>query len=91
MIFVVPGDGRPVAGRGQFPLLVAGGGLRHGQMIGTTNRNGEYPVERPIHLQNVFHTVYHALGIDADTTTLTDANGRPQYLADERELIRELV
>ena len=83
------------AGRDHWPrasfFFLAGGGLRHGQMIGTTNRNGEYPVERPIHLQNVFHTVYHALGIDANTTTLTDANGRPQYLADERELIRELV
>lgn len=83
------------AGRDHWPrasfFFLAGGGLKHGQMIGATNRNGEYPVERPVHIQSVFHTIYHTLGIDANTTTLTDANGRPQYLADERELIRELL
>lgn len=83
------------AGRDHWPrasfFFLAGGGLKHGQMIGATNRNAEEPVERPIHIQNVFHTVYHYLGIDANTTVLTDSNGRPQYLADERQLIRELV
>jgi hypothetical protein len=83
------------AGRDHWPLtmsfFLAGGGWKHGQMIGSTNRNGEYPVDRPIHIQHVFHTVYHWLGIDANTVTLTDPNGRPQYLVDEREVIRELV
>lgn len=83
------------AGRDHWPrasfFFLAGGGLKHGQMIGTTNRNAEEPVERPVHIQSVFHTTYHLLGIDANTTTLTDSNGRPQYLADERELIRELL
>jgi hypothetical protein len=84
-----------IAGRDHWPatmsFFLAGGGLRHGQMIGTTNRNGEYPVERPIHIQHVFHTAYHVLGIDANTDTIADSNGRPQYLVDERQLIRELV
>ena len=83
------------AGRDHWPatmsFFLAGGGMKHGQMIGTTNRNGEYPVERPIHIQHVFHTAYHWLGIDANTVTITDPNGRPQYLADEREIVRELV
>jgi hypothetical protein len=83
------------AGRDHWPrasfFFLAGGGLKHGQMIGTTNRTGEYPVERPVPLQNVFHTVYHTLGIDANAVTLTDANGRPQYLVDDRQLVRELV
>jgi uncharacterized protein (DUF1501 family) len=83
------------AGRDHWPrassFFLAGGGLKHGQMIGATNRNGEYPVERPVHIQSVFHTAYHVLGINANVVTLTDANGRPQYLADERELIRELL
>jgi hypothetical protein len=83
------------AGRDHWPatmsFFLAGGGMKHGQMIGSTNRNGEYPVERPIHIQHVFHTAYHWLGIDANTVTISDPNGRPQYLADEREVIRELV
>jgi len=52
---------------------------------------GETPKERPYHVQNIFHTVYKQLGIDPDAVTLTDSNGRPQYLVDHRSLIRELV
>lgn len=83
------------AGRDHWPraafFFLGGGGFRHGQAIGATNRLGEEPQDRPVHLQHVFHTLYHQLGIDADTTTLTDPNGRPQYLVDNRELIHELI
>lgn len=83
------------AGRDHWPrasfFFLAGGGMRHGQMIGVTSRNGEEPIERPVHLQNVFHTVYHQLGIDSNAPLLTDPNGRPQYLVDERALIKELI
>lgn len=82
--------GRDHWARASF-FFLAGGGLRHGQMIGATNRNGEEPIERPVHIQNVFHTVYHQLGIDANSVTLTDPNGRPQYLVDDRKLISELI
>ena len=82
--------GRDHWSRASF-FFLAGGGFQHGQMIGATNRNGEEPIERPVHIQNVFHTVYHQLGIDTDTVTLTDPNGRPQYLVDERKLITELL
>ncbi len=84
------GAGRDHWSRASF-FFLAGGGLRHGQMIGATNRNGEEPIERPVHIQNVFHTVYHQLGIDANFVTLTDPNGRPQYLVDDRKLITELI
>lgn len=83
------------AGRDHWPrasfFFLAGGGLRHGQMIGATSRNGEEPVERPVHIQHVFHTIYHQLGIDANSVTVADPNGRPQYLAEERKLISELI
>lgn len=83
------------AGRDHWPraafFFLAGGGMRHGQAIGTTNRLGEEPLDRPVHLQHIFHTVYHAMGIDTNNVTLTDPNGRPQYLVDKRELITELV
>ncbi len=83
------------AGRDHWPragfFFLAGGGMKHGQAIGATNRKGEYPVDRAMPLHNVFHTLYHQLGIDANTITLTDPNGRPQYLANERQLIKELI
>ncbi len=82
--------GRDHWSRASF-FFLAGGGMRHGQMIGATNRNGEEPIERPVHIQNVFHTVYHQLGIDANAVTLSDPNGRPQYLVDDRKLITELI
>lgn len=85
-----PSAGRDHWARAGF-FFLAGGGLRHGQMIGATNRNGEEPIERPIHVQHVFHTIYHQLGIDADSVTLADPNGRPQYLVEERQLVQELI
>ena len=84
------GAGRDHWGRAGF-FYIGGGGFRHGKAIGSTNRFGEVAHDRPVHLQNVFATVYKQLGIDPDTVTLTDPNGRPQYLVDERKLITELL
>ena len=83
------------AGRDHWPLLscalLAGGGMRTGQVIGSTNRFGEEAAERPVHFQEVFATLYHNLGIDAARTTVTDLSGRPQYLVDGYEPIREVT
>jgi hypothetical protein len=83
------------AGRDHWPsascALLAGGGMRMGQVIGSTNRLGEVPKDRPIHYQEVFATFYRQLGIDANMATISDQSGRPQYLLDRREPIRELI
>ena len=83
------------AGRDHWPqaafFWMAGGGLKTGQVIGSTNRNGERADDRPVHIQEVFATVYHQLGIDLETTQLFDTAGRPQYLLDYRRPIAELV
>ena len=71
--------------------LVAGGGLRTGQVIGATNRLAEEPTDRPIHFHDVFATIYHALGVDAQRTTISDLNGRPRFLAEQSAPIRELI
>jgi hypothetical protein len=72
--------------------LLAGGGMKTGQVIGATNRLGEYPVERPIKFQEVFATLYHNLGIDVRSATIEDLNGRPQYIVDSGiEPIAELI
>ena len=78
------------AGRDHWPgvscALLAGGGLRVGQVIGATNRLGEYASERPVHFQEIFATLYRNLGIDTGHTTITDSAGRPQYLVDKQPL-----
>ncbi len=71
--------------------MIAGGGLATGQAIGATNRLGEQPKDRSIHLQEVFSTLYQHMGIDPRYTTLIDNNGRPQYLVDHNTGIRELI
>lgn len=72
--------------------MMAGGGMRTGQVIGSTSRLGEYAKDRPVSFQEIFATLYHNLGIDVRTTTVTDHNGRPQYLVNSGvEPIRELI
>ena len=66
--------------------------MRTGQAIGATDRLGGEAVDRPVTFPEVFSTLYHNLGIDASAVTLTDLNGRPQYLVDgSAQPIRELV
>jgi Protein of unknown function (DUF1501) len=64
--------------------------MRTGQVIGATDRVGAYVKERPVTFQNVFATLYHNLGIDSHTA-LSDRGGRPMYLLDEHQPIRELI
>ena len=71
--------------------LLAGGGMRTGQAIGSTNRLGEVPKSRPVHCQEVFATLYRSLGIDAARTSILDRSGRPQPLLEHPEPISELV
>jgi hypothetical protein len=83
-------------GRDHWPqvscALLAGGGMRTGQVIGATNRLGEHAVERPVRFEEVFATIYHNLGIQAHQTTMVDLQGRPQYLLEPTDLpIRELI
>jgi Protein of unknown function (DUF1501) len=83
------------AGRDHWPrascALLAGGGMRMGQVIGSTNRLGEEPQDRPVHYQDVFATLYHQLGIDVQNTMIYDATNRPHFLLERRDPIRELV
>lgn len=85
----------PQAGRDHWPqvscALMAGGGMRTGQVIGSTNRLGEYAKDRPVHVQEVVGTIYRNLGIDPMSVTLRDPTGRPQFLVDSREPVTELI
>jgi hypothetical protein len=82
-------------GRDHWPrvcsALVAGGGLRCGQVLGATSRWGEEPRARPVHFREVFATLYQRLGIDVATTQFTDLAGRPHYLVGEHRPVPELI
>ena len=76
------------AGRDHWPkvsnALIAGGGMRTGQIIGSTTRDGGEADDRPVTFQEVFATLYHSVGIDVSSATVNDLNGRPRYLVDQR-------
>jgi uncharacterized protein (DUF1501 family) len=74
-----------------FSVLMGCGSMRMGQVIGRSSARGEYVVDRPISPQDVAATVYHHLGIDGRSITFADRTGRPTYLIEKGEPIRELV
>lgn len=71
-------------------ILLAGGGMKVGQVIGQSNSRGETPVDRPIHPNDVLATVYRHLGIDPSLHTVT-REGRPIPLLPNGEPISELI
>jgi uncharacterized protein (DUF1501 family) len=84
------------AGRDHWPrvscALLAGGGMRTGQVIGATDRLGGEAVSRPVSFQEIFATLYGNLGVDLNSRRLFDFRGRPQYLVDpDTKPIVELV
>jgi hypothetical protein len=83
------------AGRDHWPqlgcALLAGGGMKTGQVIGATDRLGGEAVHRPVHFGEVLATLYHQLGLDPNQIKLNDLTGRPHYLVDGFAPMRELV
>ncbi|WP_425614423.1 DUF1501 domain-containing protein [Anatilimnocola sp. NA78] len=82
-------------GRDHWPrvnsCLLAGGGMRTGQVIGSTDRLGGEATSRPVKFGEVFATLYHNLGISPQST-ISDLSGRPQYLVhDQAQPMRELI
>jgi len=66
--------------------LMAGGGMRTGMVIGSTNRLGEIAANRPVYQGEVMATVYRNLGINFDRVNILDPTGRPQHLVDRPAL-----
>lgn len=82
-------------GRDHWPQVafafLAGGGMRTGQVIGSTDKFGEQADERPIHYRDVFATLYHNLGLNFEKNPLSDTVGRPQNPVSGHVPIEELV
>jgi hypothetical protein len=61
-----------------------------GQAVGSSSARGEHPRDRRCTVPQVLSTIYQTLGIDPSQTFPNNA-GRPMYILDEREPIRELL
>jgi hypothetical protein len=87
------GDNTP-DGRAHWPdamsAVIAGGGFRMGQVIGSTTARGEMPRDRPVTVPQVLGMLYRAMGIDP-AQTLTNGSGRPVYILDDRKPVPELL
>jgi hypothetical protein len=70
--------------------LVAGGGLKMGRAVGASTARGERPKDNPLSVPRVLGTIYRALGIDPGVTFPNGA-GRPMYVLDDREPVKELL
>jgi Protein of unknown function (DUF1501) len=75
---------------GSMSAIVAGGGLRMGQVIGATSRRAEAPVDRALRPEDLLRTVYQVLGIDPHHEFRNDA-GRPLAVLNQGQPIAELL
>jgi uncharacterized protein (DUF1501 family) len=75
---IAPDGGRGHWGR-CYSVVMAGGGIRGGQVYGKSDRHAGYPAENPVSPADILATIYHCLGIDSETE-ITDRQGRPQKL-----------
>ncbi|MBX3420023.1 MAG: DUF1501 domain-containing protein [Pirellulaceae bacterium] len=80
-------------GRDHWPqvmsMMMAGGGLRHGQVIGATEADGGSIKHRPVTPGDLASTIYRYFGVPLETQYL-DHRGRPRNIVDQGMPIAEL-
>ena len=64
-----------------YSALVAGGGIRGGQVYGSSDKNGAFPRENPVAPEDLLATIYEALGIDP-SAEVRDREGRPYRISE---------
>ncbi len=69
-----------------YTCLIAGGGVRPGQVYGASDRNGAYPRLNPVHPYDLISTVYHAVGIDP-AVEYRDNLHRPRRLVEHGQAL----
>ena len=68
--------------------LLAGGGIKGGQVYGSTDKLAEYPKDNPVGAEHIARTMFHSLGID--DLSAKDREGRPFHLMEEGRILTEL-
>jgi hypothetical protein len=67
-------------------IVLAGGGIRGGQVFGASDAHAAYPKNNPVSPEDVIATMYHALGIPPDSL-IHDREHRPHRIAEGRPLV----
>ena len=70
--------------------LMGGGGVQGGRIVGSTNKLGEVPQDRPVTPADIHHTMFHVLGIDPQVSFLNHS-GRPTSALEPGSVIQELL
>lgn len=71
--------------------LLSGGGMKMGQVIGSTDKTGGYAESRPVHYRDVLATIYHNLGIDSHQFVRSLSDRPVPILTEDARPIRELI
>lgn len=74
---------------GVFSCLFAGGGVKGGQVIGSSDEDAMLPKDRPVKVSHLHASICHALGIDPDKEVMTPLQ-RPMKLVDKGKPVEEL-
>jgi len=81
-------------GRNHWPsvmsMTLAGGGFKHGQVIGSSDKDGGHPHDRPVTPGDLAATIYHHFGVPLDAT-YEDHRGRPRYIVEDGKPLGELI
>jgi arylsulfatase A-like enzyme len=85
-----PGGGRE-HWAGAYWGMFFGAGIETGQVIGGTDKEGGYPIDRATDPKDILATMYHLLGFDPALTTIPDPLGRPMHILPHGEVIHELL
>lgn len=73
-----------------YSLMLAGGGIRAGQVIGASDKIGAFPAAEPLSPGDIVATMYHLLGVRPDRE-LYDALGRPHRLVPQGDVVASLL
>ena len=83
----------PNSGRDHYPRaftsVLAGGGVKGGQVIGSTDAGGDAIQDRPVSVNDFLRTICHSLGIDANKQNMTSI-GRPISIVDGGQVVKEV-
>lgn len=72
-----------------FSCFIAGGGVKGGQVIGSSDEDGAEPKDRPVNVPDIHASICHALGVDHTKEVMTPLK-RPMKLVDKGEVVKEL-
>ena len=76
---------------GAYWGMFFGAGIKTGQVIGSTDREGGYPTSCPTDPKDILATMYHLLGFDPHQTTIPDRLSRPVHIIPHGDVVRDLL